>query len=138
MSKHDESIKCSQMIKEYNSKFKVGVRVRVYGYAQVCAGFAAEGDAGQLKRPVTITDIFCASSTTMTPYSLRVKCDNSDIIYSVHPKQCRILKPKVKSVRVTRSQLAELWNKYVYNGYTDGYPAIKSASFSGLCIEFGL
>jgi len=68
----------------------------------------------------------------------------SGIVYSdtyckvtaAHPKQCRRLKPKPKSVRITREMLAKAWDAYVADTQP-GFAEIYSG-FDVFCRKLGL
>ena len=69
-------------------KFKIGERVRVFhGYN-------------------TIDGVVIAAEINR----IHIKNDANQPVGWFHPKQCRHLKPKSKSVRVTKEMLAKAWD----------------------------
>jgi hypothetical protein len=99
------------------SKFKVGDRISAYRI-----------DCGRPMRRVGVIS--------------QIHEDGAIVIqghgYLFHPKACRRLKPKAKSVRVTREKLAEAWDEHLFRHGTMKLPSGASAQFDVLCRVLGL
>lgn len=91
------------------NEFKVGDRVRAYELHNYYTGKIKEVAPSGL---LLVVDI----GTSLPRY--------------FHPKQCRRLKPKAKSVRVTR--------QFVFDACERAFSQFSSMSFNVLCKELGL
>lgn len=92
--------------------FKVGDRVKVY------------------QQDVNIIGTVCAGAMPDNEW-IRVQCGPINFIRP-HWKQCRKLKLKPKSIRVTKESLAKAWDKISLTGHEN------SEYFQSLCKSLGL
>lgn len=103
------------------SKFKVGDRVAAYNCTKRYIGVVRDLDN---RRP---------------PMTLVIETDDDTL--SFHPKQCRLLKLKPKSVRVTREKLFDVWQniRVTYRQPKESaMDQMNTLAFNALCKELGL
>lgn len=61
------------------------------------------------------------------------------VLFLAHPKQCRLIKKKTKSVRVTRKKLAAAWDRRLSARSATIYESsATSPTFSQICEDLGL
>ncbi len=84
--------------------FKVGQCVKVFGAAMDASGKYATPGCTEWIATITETD-----SVAGLIEQVRVKSKDNYCEYWAHPKQCRRLKPREKSVRVRRARLLHAW-----------------------------
>jgi len=106
-----------------SDRFKIGDRVRVY-----TPDFCKEWQ-------VYIAEV---SSVDEKENRLKLLVAPNTFRYA-HPKQCRRLKPKPKSVRVTMEMLAKAWDKHIARApQSYFYCHNESPSFDELCKDLVL
>jgi hypothetical protein len=110
------------------NKFVKGDRVRVYGPL-----LGEVNVSGQIATVKENSDELGPPEGWIT---VMFRAHDIDFVKHVHPKQCRRLKPREKSVRITKSLLRKSWKEN--KGHFSDPDGIGANGFSAQCKALGL